>query len=289
MKTFNENRDGQKGTKEWSDASYNICTGCEHGCLYCYAKGMACRFRQSMRKPGAWEQQVLNPNRASLGAEVGRKGVVMFPTSHDITPRFLPESLTTIKNLLAENKVLVVSKPHFSVVKVLCDELSDYKADVQFRFTIGALSEALCAFWEPGAPTPQERIQALEHAFHAGFQTGVSIEPMLDSVEKTCALVARVAPFVTETIWVGKMNRLSVKLNAHVTGFQAAHDRIKGQQADSEIVRLVTLLAANPEVRWKDSIKSVIASRPLHRAQLEKEEAKQASGQPRKPSRKEAV
>jgi hypothetical protein len=213
----------------------------------------------------------------------------MFPTSHDITPRFLPESLTTIKNLLTENKVLVVSKPHFSVIKVLCEELSDYKADLQFRFTIGALSEALCAFWEPGAPTPQERIQALEYAFQAGFQTSVSIEPMLDSVERTCDLVARVAPFVTGTIWVGKMNRPSVKLNAHVTGFQAAHDRIKGQQVDSEIVRLAALLDANPKVRWKDSIKAVIASRPLQRAQLEKEAAKQASGQPRKPIRKEAV
>lgn len=86
----------------------------------------------------------------------------------------------------------------------------------------------------------------------------VSIEPMLDSVEKTCDLVARVTPFVTGTIWVGKMNRLSVKLNAHVTGFQDAHDRIKVQQTDSEILRLVALLGANPKVRWKDSIMAVM-------------------------------
>jgi DNA repair photolyase len=262
MKTFSDNREGQNGTKEWSDGSYNICIGCEHGCLYCYAKAMACRFHKTMREPGVWEAQRLNPNQARLGAEVGKKGVVMFPTSHDITPTFLPEALTTIKNLLARNKVLVVTKPHLPVVKALCCEFAQHKADIQFRFTIGALSQSLCAFWEPGAPTPRKRIQALQYAFAAGFQTSVSIEPMLDSVAQTYKLVKTVAPFVTDTIWLGKMNRCPQKTNSHVPGFQAALDRIAAQQTDAEILRLVALLQAHPKVRWKDSIKDVIAKHP---------------------------
>ena len=47
-----------------------------------------------MRAPGGWAKQRLNPNRKSLGREVGRKGVVMFPTSHDITPRYLSRSVS---------------------------------------------------------------------------------------------------------------------------------------------------------------------------------------------------
>ena len=86
--TFEDERTGT-GTKEWSNFSYNICKGCEHGCLYCYAKAQACRFDKPMRIPGQWNRQKLNPTRRALGAEVGAKGVVMFPTSHDITPRFL--------------------------------------------------------------------------------------------------------------------------------------------------------------------------------------------------------
>jgi DNA repair photolyase len=34
------------GTKEWADKTVNCCTGCSHDCLYCYAKGMAVRFKQ---------------------------------------------------------------------------------------------------------------------------------------------------------------------------------------------------------------------------------------------------
>jgi DNA repair photolyase len=261
MKTtnaFKTNRTGCKGTKEWSDFSYNICTGCAHGCLYCYAKAMAGRFNPKVNRPGAWQKQRLNPNQADLGARIGAKGVVMFPTSHDITPEFLPQALTTIRNLARHNDVLVVSKPHLTVVTRLCHELSELTDKLLFRFTIGALDEALCAFWEPGAPPPQERIQALRHAFEAGFRTSVSIEPMLDARQVTCQLVAAVEPFVTDTIWVGKMQRVQTKPNAHIPGFFKALAKIKAQQADTEIVALVGDLKMNPKVRWKDSIKTVM-------------------------------
>jgi len=63
-----------------------------------------------LRDPAGWAKQALNPNRGRLGAEIGKRGVVMFPTSHGITPTFLPQSLQTIRNLIArDNRVLVVS------------------------------------------------------------------------------------------------------------------------------------------------------------------------------------
>jgi len=181
--TFDDERTGT-GTKEWSNFSYNICKGCEHGCLYCYAKTQACRFDKPMRIPGQWNRQKLNPTRRALGADVGAKGVVMFPTSHDITPRFLRQSLQTITNLLRNNQVLIVSKPHLAVVRALCKELAGQKDKILFRFTIGSLKKSTCAFWEPGAPPPRERISALHHAFNQGYATSVSIEPMLEEYEE---------------------------------------------------------------------------------------------------------
>jgi DNA repair photolyase len=255
--TFDDNRTG-KGTKEWSDFSYNICLGCEHECLYCYAKAQRSRFDEGMRQPGVWKRQRLNPTRRALGAEVGAKGVVMFPTTQDITPRFLKRSLKTIKNLLANNQVLIVSKPHLSVVRALCKELADRKGDILFRFTIGSLKKSSCAFWEPGAPPPRERISALKHAFDRGFSTSVSIEPMLEGREEICKLVAEVEPFVTDTVWVGKMQRIPRKQNAHVKGFAEAVTKIKAQQTDSEILELVKALKGHSKVRWKDSIKAVL-------------------------------
>lgn len=259
MSKFTEERDG-RGTLEWSDRSYNICVGCEHACLYCYAKSQAAWTKAGLRKPGAWAKQELNPNRPRLGSEIGPVGVVMFPTSHDITPNFLNESLTTILNLLRNNKVLIVSKPHLSVIKVLCKELKHAKNDVMFRFTIGSLNQDLCSFWEPGAPRITERLQCLRYAFDQGYATSVSAEPMLDDLEGTLALVDRVDPWTSDTIWLGKMGPIQWEYNSHVPGFVAAGNRIKSLQTDENILKLVSALAGRKKIRWKDSIKKVLAN-----------------------------
>lgn len=259
MSKFTEERDG-RGTQEWSEHTYNICVGCEHSCLYCYAKPRAAWTKAELREPGAWAKQQLNPNRSRLGAEVGPKGVVMFPTSHDITPNFLEQSLTTILNLLRNNKVLIVSKPHLSVIKVLCKELKHAKDDIMFRFTICSLNQDLCSFWEPGAPRITERLQCLRYAFDRGWATSISAEPMLDDLEGTLALVDRVDPMVSDTIWLGKMGPIQWQYNAHVPGFVEAGKRIKVLQTDENILKLVSALAGRKKIRWKDSIKAVLVA-----------------------------
>lgn len=211
-----------------------------------------------MRTPGNWEKQRINPRIEKFGAEVQPVGTVMFPTSHDITPQFELESLRTIKNLVRKNDVLIVTKPHLSVIETLCNELAEHRGRILFRFTIGSLSPELCKFWEPGAPNPTERVAALEHAYKKGFRTSVSIEPMLDSVEATCELVAVLEPHVTDTIWIGKMQRVPQKLNTHVAGFAAARQKIAEQQADDEILKLVARLGHHGKIRWKDSVKAVL-------------------------------
>ena len=205
MSSFSGSRRGT-GTREWSDRSYNICVGCQHGCLYCYAKRQRNRIHPDVRRiPSSWRQQRLNPRITKFGAEVGRGGVVMFPTSHDITPRFLPKSVRTIRNILKHNTLIILSKPHLPVVRALCREFADHKESLLFRFTIGTLNRKLAAFWEPGAPAPAERIRALKHAFRLGFKTSVSAEPMIGDADDTVELVNRVSPYVTDTVWIGKM------------------------------------------------------------------------------------
>lgn len=255
--SFDESRTGT-GTREWSDASYNICTGCEHGCLYCYAKAYRARFDEAMRVPGNWEAQKLRPG-SKLGADVRSEGVIMFPTTHDLTPAILPEAVKTIRNLIAGgNELLIVSKPHLSVVSRLCHEFRSGISRILFRFTIGALDESLCSFWEPGAPPANERLNALKFAFAAGFRTSVSCEPMLGGVEETVAVVNAVAPYVTDTVWIGKMQRVPAKLNAHVQGFAEAREKVRRQQTDEEILRLIRKLHGTAKVRWKDSIVRVM-------------------------------
>jgi DNA repair photolyase len=263
MQSFDEPRPGRSGTNEWSNATYNILSGCPHGCLYCYAKGIAKRFG---RINGEWTDSVRNNNFESLGEGFGYHGVVMFPSTHDITPEIKDQAVLTILNLIEQgNKVLVVTKPHLEVIKAMCHELNHLKDSIRFRFTLGSLSKKVCKTWEPNAPSPAERLKAIKWAHGKGFDTSISIEPMLDSVEATVKLVDAVSRYVN-AIWIGKMNRVPTAVDS------TARALIKAQQIKPEIVCLDALLKNNAKVLWKDSILDLgIAqrtnkARPIRRA-----------------------
>ena len=193
------------GTREWADVNVNIITGCEHACRYCYAAEMALKRFHRIAALDEWANPELRPKEVSK-RRMKCKGRIMFPTTHDITPQFLDECVTVLRKLLAaKNEVLIVSKPHLECVERLCRELAAYKKKIVYRFTIGAMDDELLRFWEPGAPAFAERLAALKHAHAQGFRTSVSAEPMLD-VPHAFELYEALAPFVTDTIWFGKMN-----------------------------------------------------------------------------------
>lgn len=50
---------GQTTKIDWADASFNPITGCNHGCAYCYARGMANRYKGFLpdHKPGTWHEE----------------------------------------------------------------------------------------------------------------------------------------------------------------------------------------------------------------------------------------
>lgn len=249
-----ESNDSGTWTKEWADTNVNIGAGCAHGCKYCYAMGMAKRFKR-VAGPKEWMTEAVNLKAVKKRYQP-KKCAYMFPTSHDITPYYLPYATETLKKVLAAgNEVLIVSKPHLECIEALCSELGQYKAQILYRFTIGTLDPEVSKFWEPGAPLPAERIEALKFAYLAGFSTSISMEPMLGGVDEAVQTFKAVFPYVTETIWLGKMNR-RVKLTApeDIEAFR----KIKELQRDSEILRLVSTMGSNPKVAWKDSIKEVI-------------------------------
>jgi uncharacterized Fe-S cluster-containing radical SAM superfamily protein len=256
---FTQTRNGN-GTLQWSNISYNICKGCDHNCAYCYAKNMAWRFSKGNLN---WPTMTVDPKKV---AEAAKKfpGVVMFPSSHDITPAILPDCLTTLKNMLSHGSfVLVVSKPHLDVIKTLCKELAVYKEQILFRFTIGSQNATTCQLWEPGAPAPTERIKALKYAYDKGFHTSVSMEPMLGDIPEMIQLVNTVLPFVSDSIWLGKMNSIVIYKNQPanwVTQIKAAKQSLMTAHSDANIMGLVKTLSNNPKIKWKDSIQKVIAA-----------------------------
>lgn len=245
------------GTQEWAAHNENCISGCSHDCKYCYAKSNAVRFKWNT--VDGWKNEAVNFNKISKVFNK-RSGTFMFPTAHDITPNHLDECLSFLENILRPgNEVLVVSKPHLECISKICDLLPQYKHHILFRFTIGSTDSAVLKFWEPGAPDFDERLAALKYAFDMGYKTSVSCEPLLD--ENIDELIFKVSTYVTDSIWLGKLNYPGSRLalnGANDSETMETMKQLTSIQSDEWIMELYSRYKDNPQIKWKESIKKVV-------------------------------
>lgn len=249
------------GTKEWSTSSLNIQRGCEHNCRYCYARHNAVK-----RFATCTQSQWLNPRIENKKIDKNyrkRSGVIMFPTSHDITPRNVSQYLCVLLKLLdAGNQVLIVTKPHKVCTDLMTARLGDYKDSLEFRFTIGSTDSDTLGFWEPGAPDFIERLGSLEMAYERGYRTSVSCAPYLDPfVAYTWAVLE---PLCTESFWVGTLNDFAGRIDlAGVTGEQMRRyvTPLRRSITPTVAYSIYRMMDGWDKVRWKDSIRKIVAGR----------------------------
>ena len=246
------------GTKEWAEVNVNIQRGCEHGCRYCYA-----RYNAVIRFKRCTAEQWRNPliDNSKVDKNYGKyKGIVMFPSTHDITPKNLSECLCAMRRLLdAGNKVLIVSKPHWNCITLICETLREYRRQLMFRFTIGSKSDDILSFWEPNAPGFGERRACLQYAFTCRYPTSVSCEPYLDS--NVIDLYLAVKPWITNSFWVGKLRDFERRVDmSDVTSEQEKKfvKPLKVAQTDEAVRKIYNQMADERLVMWKDSIRKVI-------------------------------
>jgi len=162
------------GTREWAVASINCVLGCPHRCRYCYARAKAKKFKliNNLEEWGTTYHRV----RAKEVRKKRKKfdGTVMFPSTHGITPKGFDACMAVLENLFeAGNDVLIVSKPHLECIAEICTKFKEYKDQILFRFTIGAMDDEILSYWEPVAPKFEERLASLALAFGNGFRTSV--------------------------------------------------------------------------------------------------------------------
>lgn len=244
-----------RGTREWAVANIDCCTGCSHDCRYCYARYDAV-VKKGQLTAAQWREVTIRKEDVSQVQPLF-PGQVMFPTTHDILPENLVACIEVIRRLLvAGNRVLVVSKPHLVCVEELCREFAADRENLLFRFTLTARDSDILSFWEPGAPGYDERKECLTFAFAEGFQTSVSVEPMLDTGD-VVEMVRELLPFISHSIWLGKMNKIDTRVEIDSEETLAEVDRIKAGQTDEKILQIYRELAGEPLVRWKESVKVV--------------------------------
>ncbi len=248
------NRRRKTGTREWAEVNVNCVDGCSHGCKYCYARHNALRFKR-IAGPEEWTAEKVRVSAVEAKHRLYRGKVVMFPTTHDITPSNLEACLALLETLLTVgNEVLIVSKPHFECIVRLTNELGRFGRQVTFRFTIGSLDDRRLAFWEPNAPDIRERVECLAYADGDGWRTSVSAEPLLDAEpDRAVELVRVLEPHVSDTIWLGPMNRIRGRTAGLLDPTHPEVARLEAGYVIENVRELYRRLADNPKVRWKDS------------------------------------
>jgi len=216
---------------------------------------MAKRFGRSTDH--TWKKMTIRKEVLSKNFKK-RSGRVMFPSSHDIfnIQPFKEACFIVLRKLLeCENEVLITTKPQLTIVQEIIDEFGDCRHQFQFRFTITSNDDRLLRFWESNASGFEERLASLKYAFRKGSKTSVSIEPFLDY--DPTELIKTVAPFITESIWLGRMNYIRRKGLSEKE--RPYYNEIRRNYETRHLWEICKKLNGHPKVRIKDSIRNQLA------------------------------
>lgn len=235
------------GTREWRPNSRNLCDGCKGNCRYCYGMLRAVRYKRRTKED--WhEMRLLKVRQSTKKIEGG----IMFPTTHDLHIEHVDWWAPFLSEMLENgNDVLIVTKPEYEAVHYICVAFQRFKSQIEFRFTIGTNDDKTAAYWEPGAPSPSDRLMALSHAYTMGYKTSISMEPLLIENPKDM-INALFMGWVTGEIWIGCMNHYALKPEIPE---EARQIQIQSRE---NMQRVYDSLKDNPQIRWKDSVQKLL-------------------------------
>jgi hypothetical protein len=246
------------GAYEWGGTMLTVVDGCEHNCRYGYCREMAVRYGRCTIDE--WSKMKIRKKEIDKKRPLYKNQPVFFQSASDITPSVLSECLVVLRRLLdSGNQVLIVTKPHWQCITIICEAYQDFKSQIMFRFTIGSQNDDVLKFWEPGASNFAERLSCLEYAFHKGFRTSVSCEPYLDPYVIYTYTACK--PFITDSFWVGMLRKFDQRVD--LTGVtQEQIDRfvkpLKAAQRLDVVKSIHRLLDGQPYIQWKDSIREAL-------------------------------
>ncbi len=172
------------------DRSLNPYAGCEHGCVYCYARPTHARLGLS---PGLdFETRIFAKTNAAelLRAELSRPGYVpaLIALGANTDPyqpaerRF--EISRSLLQVLSEFDHPVGITTKSALVTRDIDILAKMAAKnlVRVYISVGTLDPELARILDPRAPAPARRIEAIRRLADAGIPTGVIDSPIIPAL-----------------------------------------------------------------------------------------------------------
>jgi len=177
-------------TSRVSDYAMNPYVGCQHACVYCYAKFMK-RFTGHKEEWGAFVDVKVNApellTREVLKKKVGRVWISGVCDPYQPLERKYRLTRTCLEILVRNDWPVTVQTKSPLVLRDI--EILRRASDVEVGFTITTADERMRKIFEPGAPPMAKRIEALEKLHGSGIKTFAMIAPLLPGAEGLPALL----------------------------------------------------------------------------------------------------
>lgn len=214
------------------DRSINPYRGCEHGCVYCFARPTHAYLGLS---PGLdFESRLFaKPDApALLRRELARRGyacdTIALGTNTDPYQPVERERRITrgILEVLAEHEhpVMIVTKSDLIVRDLDILEPMAAKGLAKVSLSVTSLDRDLSRLMEPRAPRPDKRLAAIRACADAGIPTGVLVAPIVPAIndaEIEAILERAAASGARSASWV--MLRLPLEIKDLVEEWLRAH------------------------------------------------------------------
>jgi len=166
------------------DYALNAYVGCEHACVYCYAKFMK-RFTGHREPWGEFVDVKINaPDLLAREVKKKRKGRVWISgvcDAYQPLERRYRLTRRCIEILVEEGWPFTVQTKSPLVLRDM--DILKLASDAEVGFTITTADEKVRRIFEPGAPSIAKRVEALRILHGEGIPTFVMIAPLLPYAE----------------------------------------------------------------------------------------------------------
>ncbi len=176
------------------DYALNPYVGCEHDCVYCFAPDML------HKDPAKWGKEVgVRSNLPILlSREIkNKRGVIGIGTVTDPYQQLEKSCLLTRKCLMEilrhDNPISILTKSDLVVRDI---ELIASTKRPEVGITITSVNDRISQAFEPGAPLPSRRLEALRQLIETGLDTYAMVGPVLpmlseDDLEDLVGAIAK--------------------------------------------------------------------------------------------------
>jgi len=213
-----------KKRDDWflDDYSVNPYSGCSFNCIYCYTRGS--KYGVNLAKELSVKINVgeLLERQLSRRAAKGEYGIIGFASQEAYLP--IEKELKVTRKLLEvvlkyRFPVHIITKSplilrdldilkEIDINAILPDDLKPQLGrGVIISSSISTLDEKLAGIFEPGAPTPRNRLETMRECKKEGFLVGMNFIPVLpflsDSEEHLQEMIKTAKDYEMDFVFVG--------------------------------------------------------------------------------------